>query len=68
MRVEMSSDDDQLYTARVTITTQEDGYTTKMDKIFTGSRAEVEAKIQSLDDVGIVLKTPAAQDTEEQEK
>ena len=68
VRVEMSSDDDQLYTATVTITTQEDGYTTKVDKIFTGSRAEVEAKIQSLDDVGIVLKTPAAQDTEEQEK
>jgi len=68
VRVEMSSDDDQLYTATVTITTQEDGYTTKVDKIFTGTRAEVEAKIQSLDDVGIVLKTPAAQDTEEQEK
>ena len=68
VRVEMSSDDDQLYTATVTITTQEDGYTTKVDKIFTGSRAEVEAKIQSLDDVGIVLKTPAAQDTEDQEK
>jgi len=68
VRVEMSSDDDQLYTATVTITTQEDGYTTKVDKIFTGTRAEVEAKIQSLDDVGIVLKTPAAQDTEDQEK
>ncbi len=68
VRVEMSSDDDQLYTATVTITTQEDGYTTKVDKIFTGTRDEVEAKIQSLDDVGIVLKTPAAQDTEDQEK
>ena len=68
VRVEMSSDDDKLYTATVTITTQEDGYTTKVDKIFTGTRAEVEAKIQSLDDVGIVLKTPATQDTEEQEK
>ena len=68
VRVEMSSDDDKLYTATVTITTQEDGYTTKVDKIFTGTRDEVEAKIQSLDDVGIVLKTPAAQDTEDQEK
>ena len=33
----MSSDDDELFTATVTITTQEDGYTKKVSKLFTGT-------------------------------
>ena len=47
--VQMSSDDDELFTATVTITTQEDGYTKKVSKLFTGTKAQVDAQIQAMD-------------------
>ena len=56
--VEMSSDDDGLYTATVTITTQEDGYTTKMSKIFKGTEAEVTAQIEALEATKVVPPAP----------
>ena len=58
--VEMSSDDDGLYTATVTITTQEDGYTTKMSKIFKGTEAEVTAQIEALEATKVVPPAPPA--------
>ena len=56
--VEMSSDDDGLFTATVTITTQEDGYTTKMSKIFKGTEAEVTAQIEALEATKVVPPAP----------
>jgi len=58
--VEMSSDDDGLYTATVTITTQEDGYTTKMSKIFKGTEAEVTAQVEALEATKVVPPAPPA--------
>ena len=59
--VQMSSDDDELFTATVTITTQEDGYTKKVSKLFTGTKAEVDAQIQAMDVV--VPPTPPVADS-----
>ena len=58
--VEMSSDDNGLFTATVTITTQEDGYTTKMSKIFKGTEAEVTAQVEALEATKVVPPAPPA--------
>ena len=57
--VEMSSDDNGYFTATVTITTQEDGYTTKMSKIFKGTEAEVTAQIEALEATKVVPPAPS---------
>jgi K(+)-stimulated pyrophosphate-energized sodium pump len=60
VRVEMSSDDDELFTATVTIETKKDGETTSVTKSYTGTKQEVDAKIQALDDAGLVPPAPPA--------
>ncbi len=61
VRVEMSSDNDELFTATVTITTQEDGYTKKVNQVLTGTKAEVEAQLEAMDVV--VPPTPPVADS-----
>ena len=63
VRVEMSSDDDELFTATVTIETKKDGETTSVTKSYTGTKQEVDAKIQALDDAGLVPPAPPVADS-----
>ncbi len=65
---EMSSDDNGLFTATVTITTQEDGYTTKMSKIFKGTMAEVTAQIEALEATKVVPPAPPVTVSETENK
>ena len=46
--VKMTSQDG-VFTATVTITTQQDGYTKKVSKLFTGTETEVMAKLEAMD-------------------
>ena len=63
VRVEMTSDDDELFTATVTIETKKDGETTSETKSYTGTKQEVDAKIQALDDAGLVPPAPPVADS-----
>ena len=63
VRVEMSSDDDELFTATVTIETKKDGETTSETKSYTGTKQEVDAKIQALDNAGLVPPAPPVADS-----
>ena len=63
VRVEMTSDDDELFTATVTIETKKDGETTSETKSYTGTKQEVDAKIQALDNAGLVPPAPPVADS-----
>ena len=63
VRVEMTSDDDELFTATVTIETKKDGETTSETKSYTGTKQEVDAKIQALDNAGLVPPAPPVTDS-----
>jgi K(+)-stimulated pyrophosphate-energized sodium pump len=66
--VEMSSDDNQIYTATVTITDKEDGYTTKVTKVFKGTKAEVTAEIDALEATQVVPPAPPVAVSETENK